>query len=528
MDINIVNIIAEAYSINLVINNNVLYVNKNDININIKFNDELTIFESNNNNIESDILCILLKNKQFNNYIMWLEFICQISNEIKNYCICCGGKLDYSSDIFTTCGSDICKYKYEEILIDNYVHDFIIKNKTAPYILFELSKITFNNNKELFDPFPPYFLNEKVNNVKRGTVAKLQLNPNTFNEYQEKKNYKRLNNVINFFDLNYLINNIYETPSDKLIKEKYGNDVYYFLRFIFKSCKYDITTINDELTIYKIISNEHDEQEFQKQVSINNNTTCLLYHGSNNARWYSIIRNGLINASGTNMMANGASYGYGIYMSDSYKFALNYSLKNHSANQLIVGVYEVVGEENKYKKDKSIYVIPDTKDCILRYLIFGNRTINEQSIITDLNLHKNNYNIKPKIHKKLLREFSILQKNEIYDVSLVNNNMFDWIVTHNNITLNIKFPNTYPFDPPFIYIKSPIFTESSKYITNKGALCFEFLTTKYWIPIISIENLIIQIYVLIIYNAEIKEYKENNYNDAIESFKTLTIGNGWI
>ena len=106
--------------------------------------------------------------------------------------------------------------------------------------------------------------------------------------------------------------------------------------------------------------------------------------------------------------------------------------------------------------------------------------------------------------------------------------MFDWLVTYNNVTLNIKFPETYPFDPPFIYIKSPIFTESSKYITNKGALCVEFLTSKYWIPIISIENLIIQIFVLIIDNAEIKELNENNYGEALESFKILTIGNDWI
>ena len=129
-------------------------------------------------------------------------------------------------------------------------------------------------------------------------------------------------------------------------------------------------------------------------------------------------------------------------------------------------------------------------------------------------------------HKKLLKEFEIINKS--YLVILINNNINNWLVINEKATLEIVFPTLYPFEPPFIYIKSPIFTPDSKYISTKGALCLEYLTPSLWSPTISIESLIVQVYGLIIDRATKLSDGEYMIDQAKESFNNIAVGNGWV
>lgn len=49
------------------------------------------------------------------------------------------------------------------------------------------------------------------------------------------------------------------------------------------------------------------------------------FHGSNPENWHSILRRGLINASGTSLQLNGAAYGAGIYISPAAQISFGYS-----------------------------------------------------------------------------------------------------------------------------------------------------------------------------------------------------------
>jgi poly [ADP-ribose] polymerase 6/8 len=53
-----------------------------------------------------------------------------------------------------------------------------------------------------------------------------------------------------------------------------------------------------------------------------------LWHGSNGQRWHSILRNGLKNATGTSMQANGAAFGPGIYFARDSQMSWQYSHKS--------------------------------------------------------------------------------------------------------------------------------------------------------------------------------------------------------
>lgn len=58
------------------------------------------------------------------------------------------------------------------------------------------------------------------------------------------------------------------------------------------------------------------------------------FHGSPIENWHSIIRNGLMNASGTQLELNGAAHGSGVYMSPQIELALSYCKhKNQGISQ---------------------------------------------------------------------------------------------------------------------------------------------------------------------------------------------------
>lgn len=54
------------------------------------------------------------------------------------------------------------------------------------------------------------------------------------------------------------------------------------------------------------------------------------FHGSRPENWHSILRRGLINASGTSLQLNGAAYGAGIYLSPAANVSFSYSSLNSS------------------------------------------------------------------------------------------------------------------------------------------------------------------------------------------------------
>ena len=55
----------------------------------------------------------------------------------------------------------------------------------------------------------------------------------------------------------------------------------------------------------------------------------FLFHGSSLSNWFSILRNGLKNMSGTKLMINGAAYGSGIYLSHDVNVSFGYGIDKH-------------------------------------------------------------------------------------------------------------------------------------------------------------------------------------------------------
>jgi ubiquitin-protein ligase len=67
----------------------------------------------------------------------------------------------------------------------------------------------------------------------------------------------------------------------------------------------------------------------------------------------------------------------------------------------------------------------------------------------------------------------------------------------NSIELEMKFPDQYPFEPPFVRVVKPRFKRQTGFVMN-GALCMELLTKDGWNPINDIESVIVSIRSLLV------------------------------
>ncbi len=510
------------------------------------------------------------------------EFYSRLAEVIVNihsYCIGCGTKLQVKSNVFATCGDIVCSYKLEELMLDNDVTDFIKGNFEVFKLLCATTSLTVNslNVLDMLDPFPNYFLKSEYKTElikkKRGTLIKLQLSPSDLAEYNKAKDIPALKKILDSIKPESIldgINNSY--PTDQMLSDTLGQPTYRLLRFIIKSCCVNMEKewSSQSVQIWKIVHPFYVEKSFADKATGSAGPTANshLFHGSNSACWYSILRNGIKVLSNTSMQKNGAAYGSGIYVSDSYNFALGYSQKftstSNSANpsNCIVGVYEVLGDKAQYYKAPNIYVVPTHELCLLKYLIVGKPApsgnqahiqpehrikflpIHPDDLVYDetkwindyfsskLNEKKSTDSAKMMVisNKKLAKELGRMSESA-YKVTLVNSNLLEWEVTWSGVTLSFKFPQLYPFEPPFVFVKSPRFSLEATNITSSGAICCEYLTKSNWLPAISIENLIVQIFSLIIepnlpyIQTEPSEYA---YSDAVKSYEKLAKGNGWL
>lgn len=124
--------------------------------------------------------------------------------------------------------------------------------------------------------------------------------------------------------------------------------------------------------------------------------TVWAYHGSRPENWHSIIRNGLVNASGTKLQVNGAAYGSGIYMSPNASVSYGYSTMCDSGkavpakdsdeiptNFLCIAICEVI--EESIQKNSSIWVQPHETHVMTRFFfVFNPQNVSgSQAVLTD-------------------------------------------------------------------------------------------------------------------------------------------------
>lgn len=447
--------------------NNTLFVNNIGLNINID-----NIVKPVNNDILSEHITRLVNLHQFNDN----DFICDliiILNEIipniYNKCTICGEHI-LSENIIDTCGKLDCINCSSKLVTNNYVCDYFNRDENVFILLIytAYSCLKHPNAQLVMVPFPKLV-----------------------------ENITELANILKYdiSNINSLIEIVSGAKNDNDLQKKLGKTEYGFLKFVLK-------TNNTNLISSKLFDKDNNETssaftssdvicyDVRHEPVLENKFSGLelryLFHGSSLANWYAILRNGLKNCSGTKLMANGAVYGSGVYLSDSSSMSFGYGIDKYTrVGTSIVGVVQVIGDTLKDNNNK-IFVEPNDENLLLRYvlLIKNSNKCEEitkyftQKLVSLSN--KSNPLVAKVVSKRLIHDskamVKIIDKNGwkidcVYDVWTIN--------IDNMIELCIKFNQNYPITPPFLWLNSTHFM--SKDITKYGAVFLNELVPKNWI-----------------------------------------------
>jgi len=490
-----------------------------------------------------------------------IDTIKDIIPNIYNYCVGCLKKTEFQGDTFITCGSSACDYKFEELRIGNPVIEKTKEDQEIARFLIEsaFDAIQCQRKYDIFEPFPKHFLKPGYDiNTSRGEMSKI-----TGKNYDTYKDFDRLDKIVKKFNIDKFFELLEYCKDDNEIIKIVKEDTYTLIRFILMSCKVQIVKEvsllkNGPKTCYKIVHPTYKEEEFEK-LKKDQFSGAYLFHGSRWHNWYSILRNGLKNCSKTQLMTAGAAYGNGIYLSDSFDFCCGYGLSN---NRYVVGVFEVLGSKNDYRKGGSVFVVADDKKLIQKYLLIiptskKSSVGSEISTLFGTELKREEAKVKTLVItkgiKRLIREYKRISKLDLkklgFKINVDNKDLYLWKVfitefekglpiTNDmerfgikEIEFEMKFPQNFPMSPPFIRIIKPRFQHLTGHVTQAGALCMQILTDKYWSPACSLESLIVTI------KSEIMEgdgrLDPSKYHipygekEARESFHRVSMGHGW-
>jgi ubiquitin-protein ligase len=377
-------------------------------------------------------------------------------NKYYKYCPICFKEKDLNMMIIEPCIN--CLPISYSIICDNTITEAFNKDQTV-FKLLLCTSLEAVKVKERFFPVPPYCANGQYD-------------------------YEQLN-ISTEFD--YYIKKIMSCSMDKDIFNSITKKEYMFLKHIIKS---NNTKLNyyDNTNSPVRIDNVWDTQKpilftidhpIDKQNKFDQDKNVVyMFHGSPIHNWYSIMRNGLKNYSGTNMMSCGQAYGPGIYLASHIDFAYGYCYNrgNNGNNQYyIIGVVQVLNS-SKYKKTEQIYVVPDESDVLLKYLVFfkskNNFTDIEKYLTVDLPSIVKTCSVEgiKIILKRINKEYSELSSKiekikRIHGDTKINintniNNIkniddIKWSIgvsfgNDKNLTITVRFPQNFPSAPPTI------------------------------------------------------------------------------
>lgn len=454
--------------------NDTLFVN--DIGLNICSNN---IVKSHNNNMLSDHVVRLVNLNQFNKH----DFICDlimILNDIVpnvyNKCTICGEHILSSGNV-DTCGNINCINQSLKLVTNNYVCDYFNRDENVfmLHIYIAYSCLKHPNAQLVMVPFPK--LTENVTEL--ASILKY-----------------------NITNINNLIEIVSGSKNDNDLQKKLGKTEYGFLKFILK-------TNNTNLISSNLFDNNENTSAFSSQDVIcydvrhepllenkfGNQELRYLFHGSSLANWYAILRNGLKNCSGTKLMANGAAYGSGVYLSNSSSMSFGYGNDKYTKiGTSVVGVIQVIGNTLK-DNNNQIFVEPNDENLLLRYvlLIKNPKKCEEitkyftQKLVALCN--KSNPLVAKVVSKRLIHDSkSMVPLVEKYGWK-IDCVMDRWTIKVGDmIELCIKFNQNYPITPPFLWLNSTQYM--SKDVTKYGAVFLNELVPKNWIISTKIYNVI--------------------------------------
>ena len=322
-------------------------------------------------------------------------------SQLGNYCVVCGLKQEQDGLKAVPCGSQACNFAFDELGVGSGLTDIYSRPVIADLLICMASsacQCTSRRDKMLKDlPSDLCFTdkqNSEINTISQQTdwdrmLAAFKGLPSVATMAQ-KPNLQQ-----------FLLGTECESESeaegdlglalftDGYLDRKDGEVQFRLVRSILNSCRGHIMQLQDAEK-FSVMCTQHQfrlcadspakEAVFAERKAAKGSR--FLFHGSPFHNWHCILREGLKNLSGTDMMTYGQSYGAGIYFGEfsniSARYCRNDLVTTVTYEQSIFGscpqciaLCEVINNSFNEKTShpaNDYRVVPDAQDVITRYL----------------------------------------------------------------------------------------------------------------------------------------------------------------
>ena len=306
------------------------------------------------------------------------------------HCLFCYRTHPLDSFRLRACSEDICEFRFDEIAgfsvfaeLRNRLRSVQIDVSTASIAAFS------GRSLNIFEPFPSFLLKNRQVRGKSGFLSRDQYKYTP--EMDQNKDIQQLQRLISLIpNPEWLLASSYDEKSlrENILSEcpNEGRDVYKLLRYIIATNRLSVLRLESDQCIpalgseiqQYIVTSHSPELLRSFTAEKEQNGSFFAFHGSAIENWYSIIRNGLRNMSSSHLMTAGAAYGSGIYAAEDMSTSLGYcgyhstqgsSSWRHNVmdDSYIMAIIEVI-KKPSYQHG-GIYVIPEDKHVIIRYLL---------------------------------------------------------------------------------------------------------------------------------------------------------------
>lgn len=307
-----------------------------------------------------------------------------------NYCLNCYEKHPSDSFRLRACHKEICEFRFEEVS-GLSVYAELLNNMNLVELDMSFAACAAESGRALsiFEPFPSFLLKDRQIRGKSGYLSrdKVTYTP----EMDQNKNLAELQTLISLVpslqwlrdsscDESSLIQNLIASIGEN------GREVYKLLRYIIATNRLSLVKLDGEDRIeglpgaidqYLVTNHSPETLQFFNSEKAKSGS-FFAFHGSATENWYSIVRNGLRNMSNSHLMTCGAAYGAGVYAAANFGTSLGYCRQASSSStwrpniltnppSLVMAIIEVI--KGGYDKGNGIYVIPNDRHIILRYIM---------------------------------------------------------------------------------------------------------------------------------------------------------------
>ncbi|XP_033749890.1 LOW QUALITY PROTEIN: protein mono-ADP-ribosyltransferase PARP6-like [Pecten maximus] len=334
--------------------------------------------------------------------VQMFQYIRQRIPTLNEYCVVCDEPHVFQNGAMlkpAVCSRELCVFAFQTLGVMSDAAEDIATGAEVVDLLVAMTRAACGSNRKavIFEPYPTIV--DPRNN------KELAFNPKS-KDYTKVEN--ALEGIISMQEMTRL-------GAANMRKKLDDNNIYSYslLQWIITSNRSHIVKLPADKQIsfmrtphqFLLLSSPPAKEATFRECKQQHGST-FAFHGSGIENWHSIIREGLIVASGTNKQVNGAAYGKGVYLSPNANVSFGYSRMGYgghkvkadqsqsksrflsSNNITCIALCEVITAPN-LKKSGNIWVSPSGDHvCTRFFFVYEDGQVGDSDINTQVDKYK--------------------------------------------------------------------------------------------------------------------------------------------